>query len=241
MDEVSDLIENPSSPPSEPAKPASKQGPRPQAAPRSKRGEVLESKTKAGPSRTTVRQEKMKKATGAETDVEETAKRKPQKVAAQDSDVEIIDAKKKGKAKAKAIDTEDEETEAVLPPKNKRKRATHQSQDDDDVKIVGEKRAPPKKGKPESKGTEVFAKPPPPKKGKPESKGREASAKPPAKKKEESRATSIQPSGGDEEDEGAEGPARKKKRKINIFPATAGVFNFSNVRYCTAFMGCVGI
>lgn len=228
VDEVSDLIENPSSPPSEPAKPASKQGPRPQAAPRSKRGEVLESKTKEGPSRTTVRQEKMKKATGAETDVEETAKRKPQKVAAQDSDVEIIDAKKKGKAKAKAIDTEDEETEAVLPPKNKRKRATHQSQDDDDVKIVGEKRAPPKKGKPESKGTEVFVKPPPPKKGKPESKGREASAKPHTKKKAESRATSIQPSGGDEEDEGAEGPARKKKRKINIFPATAGVFNFSN-------------
>jgi hypothetical protein len=223
VEEVSDLVENLSSPPSSPAKPASKQGPRPQAAPRSKRGEVLESKTEAGPSRTTVRQEKMKKATDAETDVEETAKRKPRKIAAQDSDVEIIDAKKKGKGKAKAIDTEDEETEAVLPPKNKRKRATRQSHDDDDVKIVGEKRAPSKKGKPESKG-------------------REAPAKPPSTKaKAESRARSIQPSGGDEEDESAEGPARKKKRKINIFPATAGVFNFSNVRYCTAFMGCVGI
>ena len=222
MEEVSGLIENPSSPPSESTKPASKQGPRPQAAPRSKRGKVLESETEAGPSRSTVRQEKTKKATGAETDVEETAKRKPQKVAAQDSDVEIIDAKKKGKGKAKAIDIEDEETEAVLPPKNKRKRATRQSHEDDDVKIVGEKRAPPKKGKPESKG-------------------RAASAKPPSKRKPESRATSIQPSGVDEDDEGAEGPARKKKRKINIFPATAGVFNFSNVRYCTAFMGCVGI
>jgi len=222
VEEVSDLIENPSSPPSEPAKPASKQGPRPQAAPRSKRGKVLESETEAGPSRITVRQEKMRKATGAETDVEETAKRKPQKVAAQYSDVEIIDAKKKGKGKAKAINTEDEETEAVLLPKNKRKRATRQGHDDDDVAIVGEKRAPPKKGKPESKG-------------------KEASAKPPTKMKAESRATSIQPSGRDEDDESAEGPARKKKRKINIFPATAGVFNFSNVRYCTAFMGCVGI
>lgn len=209
VEEVTELIENPSSPPSEPAKPASKQGRRPTAAPRSKRGEVPGSETEAGPSRAAVRQEKTKKATGAETDVEETAKRKPQKVAAQDSDVEIIDAKKKGKGKAKAIDLEDEETEAVLPPKNKRKRATHQSHDEDDVKIVGEKRAPPKKGKPESKG-----------------KG--ASAKPPSKKKAESRATSVQPSGVDEADEGAEEPARKKKRKINIFPATAGVFNFSN-------------
>ncbi|KIK10060.1 hypothetical protein K443DRAFT_670697 [Laccaria amethystina LaAM-08-1] len=211
VEEVSDLVENPSSPPSSPAKPASKQGLRPQAAPRSKRGEVLESKTEAGPSRTTVRQEKMKKATDAETDVEEMAKRKPRKIAAQDSDVEIIDAKKKGKGKAKAIDAEDEETEAVLPPKNKRKRATRQSHDDDDVKIVGERRAPTKKGKPESKR-------------------KEASAKPPSTKaKAESRARSIQPS-GDEEDESAEGPARKKKRKINIFPATAGVFNFSNAK-----------
>ncbi|KAG6908543.1 hypothetical protein DXG01_004176 [Tephrocybe rancida] len=220
---------------------ADEQDPAPQLKPRSRRAQntpssklhATEANAGAGPSETnkeeTEKVVKKRKRKAAESDVEEISPPIRKVSPVPDSNGKELPQKSKsngkGKAMAMAVPDEEVETASSQEPrkahrKNKNKAANDEEQPNDDMDVVDStlptepKKAPPSEPRVAKSATKAQRKPP--------SRMRSASAQP----VRESKQTS------DTENE----PAKKKRRKINIFPSQAEPFSFEAIPIAERFI-----
>ncbi|KAG6817648.1 hypothetical protein H0H87_005405 [Tephrocybe sp. NHM501043] len=204
------------SPPREPSPKPKPRSRRTQNKPPSQVHTVEATNAEAGPSGTNNDAAKKRKRRVAESDVEEIPQPKSKEALIHDSDIEEVSRKPKSnnKGKTKATERSDGEVEIAplqVPPNTRRKHKRKEADAGDD-------------GQPKDNVDEVDTRPSTEKKRPPEE-APKTQRKPPSRM----GSASVQLQRDGETSDAEKEPAKKKRRKINIFPASAEPFSFEAI------------